>query len=316
MSYPELVERFRTFAEETAKEARKLGGRVIIGVDELDKIGSAEQANHFLNEIKGLFAVENVYFLVTVADDALTAFEQRGLPVRDAIDSSFDEIVQAKPLTYQEARRLLHRRVIGLNEPYIALCHCLSGGLARDLIRAARQVVHHGHALAQAIRGKAPETPKHAGLAQVTPLVVRNEVRRRAHALQRAAATALGIEHEPALLVTLHQTTDSGAATDLIHLLRQVTQNQKIEAETLKEIRNRFAAYVYFAITLEEVFNASLDEQRMQRATRDGNHPGTFDALARARHAFSISTPLALHLIHEFRTEWKLPVRWGGAMPD
>ena len=116
-----------------------LGARVFVGIDELDKIGAPEQAERFLNEIKGIFGIPHLYFMVSVSDDALTSFERRGLPLRDAFDSSFDEIIQVGPLSYTESRRLLYRRVIGLTEPYVAFCHCLACGLARDLIRAARQ---------------------------------------------------------------------------------------------------------------------------------------------------------------------------------
>jgi hypothetical protein len=140
LSYPEIVDEFRSFARDVAAGMHSHDGKVFIGVDELDKIGSAEQAERFLNEIKGIFGIPHLYFMVSVSDDALTAFERRGLPLRDAFDSSFDEIIHVGPLSYLESRRLLYRRVIGLSEPYVALCHCLAGGLARDVIRAARQV--------------------------------------------------------------------------------------------------------------------------------------------------------------------------------
>jgi hypothetical protein len=129
------VNEFRTFARTVAAEVHRSGHRIFIGVDELDKIGSPDQAEQFLNEIKGIFGVPYLYFVVSVSDDALTAFERRGLPLRDAFDSSFDEIIHVDPLDYAESRRLLYRRVIGLSEPYVALCHCLAGGLPRDLIR-------------------------------------------------------------------------------------------------------------------------------------------------------------------------------------
>ena len=90
LSYPEIVDEFRNFARAVAARANQRGCRVFIGVDELDKIGSAEQAEHFLNEIKGIFGIPYVYFIVSVSSDALTAFERRGLPLRDAFDSSFD----------------------------------------------------------------------------------------------------------------------------------------------------------------------------------------------------------------------------------
>lgn len=40
-------------------------------------------------------------------------------------------------LTAGESARLLERRVIGLPVVFAMLCHCLSGGLPRDLIRQA-----------------------------------------------------------------------------------------------------------------------------------------------------------------------------------
>jgi hypothetical protein len=42
------------------------------------------------------------------------------------------------PLTYQYAVQLLGTRAINLPEPFVALFHCLSGGMPRDLLRTAR----------------------------------------------------------------------------------------------------------------------------------------------------------------------------------
>jgi hypothetical protein len=123
LSYPEIVDEFRDFAREVAADLHRHGDRAFVGIDELDKIGTPEQAERFLNEIKGIFGIPHLYFMVSVSDDALTAFERRGLPLRDAFDSSFDEIIYVGPLSYAESRRLLYRRVIGLTEPYVALCH-------------------------------------------------------------------------------------------------------------------------------------------------------------------------------------------------
>ncbi|MBA2895099.1 hypothetical protein [Nonomuraea soli] len=100
--------------------------------------------------LEGQAGTPPVYFPVSVSDDALMAFERRGLPLRDAFDSSFDEILRVSTLGYTESRRLLYRRIIGLDEPYVALCHVLSGGLACDLLRTARQLVRLGHALTSA----------------------------------------------------------------------------------------------------------------------------------------------------------------------
>ena len=71
LSYPEIVDDFRRFAQVVAEEAQRRGDRVFIGVDELDKIGTPDQAERFLNEIKGILGIPHVYFMVSVSDDDL-----------------------------------------------------------------------------------------------------------------------------------------------------------------------------------------------------------------------------------------------------
>ena len=86
VTYPELVDRLRRFLT-VAFEAR---GEVAIGIDEMDKMESSETAEAFLNEVKSVFGVEGCYFLVSVSENAVSAFDRRGLPFRDVFDSSFD----------------------------------------------------------------------------------------------------------------------------------------------------------------------------------------------------------------------------------
>jgi hypothetical protein len=57
---------------------------------------------------------------------------------RDALDSSFDEIVHVHMLRPRESRDLLKRRNTSISDAQALLCHCLSGGLPRDLLRATR----------------------------------------------------------------------------------------------------------------------------------------------------------------------------------
>jgi hypothetical protein len=140
LTYPEIVADLRAFLDDTTQFS--LGEpAVIVAIDELDKIGSADEAQKFVNEIKGLFGVARTQFLVSVSEDALASFEQRGLPVRDAFDSAFDEIVRIDHLSLADTYLLLNGRVIGMPEPFLCLAHCMSGGLARDVIRVARSMV-------------------------------------------------------------------------------------------------------------------------------------------------------------------------------
>jgi hypothetical protein len=138
-SYPQLTDDLRGFlANATAY------GRVLIGIDELDKIESAGAAQTFLNDLKAMFGVDHSFFLISVSEDALIDFQRRALGFRNVFDSSFDEIVRVPYLTVDGSRQLLERRIIGLPDPFALLCHCLSGGLPRDLIRMARNLVELG----------------------------------------------------------------------------------------------------------------------------------------------------------------------------
>ena len=326
-SYPEIVADFRDFAREVAAETHKKGGRTFIGIDELDKIGSAEQAERFLNEIKGVFGIPYLYFIVSVSDDALTSFERRGLPLRNAFDSSFDEIIHVGPLSYAESRRLLYRRVVGLTEPYVALCHCLAGGLARDLIRAARRIVRTADSSSSVdptsikpgadtvmdgsmaylfLRAKPHES---LTLALISSAVIQDEVSRKLRAVSQVLSH---VAHGRAtqLQETLHEIMGSiKPGEPILKIVDRVANAGEEESAEIANLRFDFAAYSYYCATLQEVFTDQLDSQRMVSATSESGGIGTFDALATARSAFSIDPRLAWRLITQFRTAWRLETR-------
>ena len=135
-TYPELVAQFRSLLDQVGLERRPLGGRVVIGIDELDKMASVEDAETFLNDLKAVFGVRGCYFIVAVSEDALETFDRRTVGVRTAFDTAFDAIVRVDPFNPVEAKTLLERRGVSLPEPFLWLCQTLSGGLPRDLLRS------------------------------------------------------------------------------------------------------------------------------------------------------------------------------------
>ncbi|WP_431947472.1 hypothetical protein [Micromonospora marina] len=56
-------------------------------------------------------------------------------------DSAFDEIISIEYLTFAESSEMTGRRTTEISVPFKGLAFCLSGGLPRDLIRAARTMV-------------------------------------------------------------------------------------------------------------------------------------------------------------------------------
>ena len=138
LSLPQIVEGFTKFVNQASKRYQ-----VVIGIDELDKMESDNKAQEFLNQIKGIFP-SKAFYLVSVSEGAMSQFEQRGRPFRDVFDSSFGDMVYVDYLNFKEARQIIVGRVKGQRKMPIAfeaLCHCLSGGLARDLMRACRDLV-------------------------------------------------------------------------------------------------------------------------------------------------------------------------------
>ena len=136
LSLPEIVADYREFIEFISNKYK-----IIIGIDELDKISSNDKAYRFLNEIKGIFDIKNCYYLVSVSENAMCNFNRRGMPFRDAFDSSFDDIISVNYFNFESSKKLIERRIIGMPVPFICLCYLMSGGLARDLIRVYRDLI-------------------------------------------------------------------------------------------------------------------------------------------------------------------------------
>ncbi|MEO3826296.1 P-loop NTPase fold protein [Actinomadura sp. B10D3] len=138
LSQAESVQALRQFIESLVALSNK---PVVICVDELDKLADPETAIDAINGIKDLFHIPRCHFVLSVSTDALHSFAARGVPVRDAFDSSFDTIIAVSPLALEESRTLISRRARNFSGAAALFCHAWSGGHARDLIRTARACV-------------------------------------------------------------------------------------------------------------------------------------------------------------------------------
>lgn len=305
-SLPEIVGGLREFLEAVSTDFA-----IIIGIDELDKIETDEQAQQFVNEIKSVFGLRHCFYLVSVSESAMSNFERRGIPFRDAFDSSFDDIVRVDYLTLDAAKRLIARRIIGMAHPFRALCYCASGGLARDLIRTCRNLTDIAHE--RAARNLSGE------LAPLCQALVRQDLKAKAHAV---ATSAQKIELEPeaaeflAGLYKLERASDAG--DDLLACCpalsvgagRDADVADKEEAKRLAEHRLKLAAlgeelttYVYYSDTLLRFFDAALSPEKLQVAEA----AGTLHLLARARQSLSIKPSIARSIIDDFRREHDMP---------
>lgn len=296
LALPDLVDRYRDFALRTALWYRsswpgpaETAGRIVVGIDELDKIGSAEACERFINDIKAIFSIPHCLYLVSVSDDALAAFEQRAFVARTAFDNAFDEVVQAGYLDFEAASSLLRSRVAGLPRSLIALCHALSGGLPRDLIRATRSLIDlcaEGHRYiagqCEAMVATETDTLKHACLTTL-------------------AARPDQLESTGLLPRLLDRSWPGRSGEDLLRALDQDLR--------CPETPRNFCAAIYFYATVTEVFGpgltATIDALRARGETgpsaAHGGDDASIDRLAHARNSLSGNPDIAWALVTRFR---------------
>ncbi|MCW2912258.1 MAG: hypothetical protein JWN52_326 [Actinomycetia bacterium] len=135
---PGLVGQLRDYLEAIAKAQK---GPVLIAIDEVDRIGTVDQAARFVSEIKAIFGIENCFFLVSVAEEVGSLFARRAISGRSVFENAFDEIVSVDALSLTESQELLQKRVLGMTDPFVYLTYALSGGLPRELIRVTRRLI-------------------------------------------------------------------------------------------------------------------------------------------------------------------------------
>jgi hypothetical protein len=234
---PDIIEGFRSFINSLKRP-------VLIAIDEIDKIESTEKAEQFLNDIKSIFGIHNCLYVISVSQSAMSRFERRGLPKRDTFDSSFDAIVRVPPFNLNDSKLLLNRRVIFLPVPFRSLCHLISGGLPRDLIRSCRQL------FTVRKRSLPPATddshPVH--LNQILREMLRDEIRSKIEALYIEVKNFQTEEYLKEYL-------------DALENLKMITSEKSLDLDRLGDQANRFWQ-------MENVLNAIKDEQQNERAER------------------------------------------------
>jgi hypothetical protein len=127
-----LVNDFRALAAEAAK----VTGGVVVAIDELDKMSEPEGVRELLRDIKAIFEVPHVHFLVSVSDEAARDLSLGALIERNEFNSSFYTVVRAQPATPADCAELLERRGNVPREVSLALA-VLAGGNPREVVRLA-----------------------------------------------------------------------------------------------------------------------------------------------------------------------------------
>lgn len=290
LSYPEVVDLFKKFVKQLGAE-----GQVRIGIDELDKMDD-ERAHRFLNEIKVIFRISGCFYLVSVSEDAMSQFERRGLPIRDVLDSSFDEVMPVEYLSYRDTHRLIRRRVVGMPIQFVALCHVIGGGLARDVIRTARDVC---------------EQPAKSTIEDVAMILSIRQLTAKC----RAARVAVRRLADPGHVSALHEwlreieisaTGDSDLLSRCANFELEVKaairapspgdQRAVDEYRGALSIAFEIACFAYFIVTVRQLMGDLADEDKAKAAIT-----GPIDRLGEAKQGFAVNPGQAWEVVSFLR---------------
>jgi hypothetical protein len=296
-SLPELVERFRSFVELVTGEY----SRVIIGIDELDKLKSETDAREFVNGIKAIFNIPNCFYLMSVSENAISNFERRGMPFRDEFDSAFDDIRHVDYLTLDGSRHLLGRRVLNLPEAFLCLCYVLSAGLPRDLIRVTRAMLDH-----------AKMNPANNSMNDIADALIANEVAKKVRAIEIAARE---IPVEPEVTEFLRQVTrlrdfhprspalPNGLFGKNPPKRPDLSEDEAAKVRKLTELRRELDTFLYFSVTTAEFFVRCETEHGWKEAVRLGH----VERLGEARQAFELNVGIVEFRLDELRQACDMP---------
>ncbi|MEV6266715.1 hypothetical protein AB0L64_06100 [Kribbella sp. NPDC051936] len=285
MTLPELVRRYRAFAQQVADEPLPgKGVGLLVAIDEMDRIAEAESAEVFLNQIKATFGVPGSIYLVSVSEDALAHFERRVSTLRTTVDTSFDEVVWLPDFSLAESMDLLRSRLTGFPDLFLALCFCLSGGVPRDLLRAARSLV-------DARRDTGAEQ-----LSDLTRSVVHAEVQSFGRgALRSHMISPSGPAKAPETFIELLANQPRVRAGKLMDVFETVSQHTGDEVQEYAAVLSYYATIEWMFVERRDIVEAALVESPDETALR------VVEDLAAARAMLAISPQLATARLAEIR---------------
>lgn len=269
--------------------------RIVLVIDELDKIDSTEDVQRFINEIKVIFDAPALQVIVSVSEDALANFELRGLPVRDAFDSAFQHVVRIGYLSIADTRRILERTALpALSRPFVWLVYCLSGGLPRDVIRVGAEL----QAIARARPGE--------HLKAVCEYLVRQDLQRRLPAFEQACSDVLrkgGTGSESQILTLVREIRRIASGRQSYHPEELIASVPVLTtAVGVGSLGRQTGAYLYYCATVLDV----LAIDHLSKPEED-NYKKLLPTLVESRQAMAVHPDLAIELIEEFRASWGLP---------
>jgi hypothetical protein len=141
------------------KEVSRLyNDKMIICIDELDKVDDHKDVKTILREIKGALFVENTFYFISISRDAAISFQNRLSTGRDIFESTFDRIITLDRMTVPQAWEVIRNELvkkkqlpaedgagtdsdIAIMEANAAVLTMFSGGVPREMIQRSLKEV-------------------------------------------------------------------------------------------------------------------------------------------------------------------------------
>ena len=148
LSLPGITSRFNEFLGQTAE----VYCRVVICLDELDKITDTKELSDLLRGIKGVLGQPGTHFILTVSEDCLCRFVAERQSERGMLESAFEDVIHLERVSIAVAEQIVeqmygetvHGREGRSPHPSTVLLWIFGGGIPREIKRNALQVLEEG----------------------------------------------------------------------------------------------------------------------------------------------------------------------------
>lgn len=150
-----LIEEFRTYVmdvqdylnaaiKEDYEQAKNIDEseipklKIIIAIDELDKVIDTQRLHEMLKSIKAIFEIPGVYYILSISEDALGTYQLRHLQTKNEIDSAFTHIFKLEPFDEKSSLAFFTDPSRNLNPALLPAAIVFGGGVPRDMERLAQ----------------------------------------------------------------------------------------------------------------------------------------------------------------------------------
>ena len=122
-------------------------GKLIVIIDELDKIDDPNEVKDVLKEVKGALFQKGCYYLISISEDCGKAFRGRLAEGRDIFESTFEDVISIRQMPPATARLMVQKRIetddstVSLSNAAVDVLTVFSGAIPREIVRHLRATV-------------------------------------------------------------------------------------------------------------------------------------------------------------------------------